>query len=165
MENAVVHKIDLYPPEEFKTILEHEVSRSHRYGDSLTLIDMMVEADPTGPENQREAEVSAINALNLHLRNADVACRKGNEFLILMPATGTPGARTACERIRKLMTVKHERNGKPSFELAIYVGMATLPNEDQSVSSTTLAQNASQALAHSRTNRRTNAVNFTEMNT
>ena len=43
MENTQEHEIELYPPETFRTLLEHEVNKSHRYGDSLSLIDLVVE--------------------------------------------------------------------------------------------------------------------------
>lgn len=164
MANALVHKLDLCSPEEFRTILEHEVSRSHRYGDSLTLVHMMVEADPAKPEHQRDAYVSAVNALSLYLRHADVSCKKDTEFQILLPATGAPGARTACERVKKLMLVKHEQNRTPSFKLLAYFGVATLPNEDQSVTSAILAEHAEQALAHARSNQLTGVVSFSELN-
>ena len=31
MENTLVHEIELYSPEAFKTLLDHEVNRSRRY--------------------------------------------------------------------------------------------------------------------------------------
>ena len=163
MENELVHEIELYSPETFKTLMEHEVNRSHRYGDSLTLIDLIVEADPVGPQNQHDAELLVIDALNIHLRKTDIPCKKGNEFLILLPATGAQGTRTACERIKKLMTVRHQTSDKASFMLSVFIGLATLPHDDRSVSSEQLARNASQALQHARTNQVTGVISFSEL--
>lgn len=163
MENELAHEIELYSPDVFKTLLEHEVNRSHRYGDSLTLIDLLVETDPVGPQNQHTAELLVIDALNVHLRKTDIPCKKENEFLVLMPATGTPGARTACERIKKLMTVTHQDNDQLSFKLHVFMGLATLANEDRSASSDQLARNAAQALQHARTNQIKSVVGFSEV--
>ena len=55
MGNNLVHEIELYPPEAFRTLLEHEVNKSHRYGDSLTLIDLVVETDPASAQAQHNA--------------------------------------------------------------------------------------------------------------
>lgn len=163
MENELVHEIELYSPETFRTLMEHEVNRSHRYGDSLTLIDLIVEADPAGAQNQHNAELLTIDALNVHLRKTDIPCKRGNEFLILMPATGTQGTRTACERIKKLMTINHQAGHEAAFQLRVWMGLATLPNEDRSVSSDRLAQNATQALQHARANQITSVVSFSDL--
>lgn len=163
MENTLVHEFELYPPETFKALLSHEVNRSHRYGDSLTLVHLTVEAKPASPENQHSAEVLAIDALNVHLRTSDIPCKQSNEFQILMPATGAQGAFIACERLRKLITTQSQSNGKLAFDMHVFMGMATLPNNDRSVSSDKLAQNAAQALEHARANQLTSVVRFSEL--
>lgn len=162
MENAQVHEIELYPPETFKTLLEHEVNRSHRYGDSLSLIDLAVETDPNTPQALHSAEVFTINVLNLHLRNTDIPCRNGNEFLILMPASGIQGARTACERLTKLMEIEPRSFDRVSFKLLVFIGLAALPY-DRSVSSDGLMQHAAQALQYARTKRLKSVVSFSEL--
>ena len=129
MQNTRVHEIELYPPEIFKTIVDHEVNRSHRYGDSLTLANLVVETDPANEKAQHTAELFAINVLNLHLRQIDIACQKGNEFLVLMPATSAQGARTACERLRRLMTTEQQTVDNVFFKILVFIGMATLPIE------------------------------------
>ena len=164
MENTHVREIELYPPESFRTLLNHEVNMSRRYGSSLTLIDFVVETDPANAETQHSAEVFAINVLNLHLRDTDIPCQKGNEFLILMPSTALHGARTACERLKNLMTMEPQTLDRVSFKLSAYIGMATLPM-DRSVSSDGLADHASQALEHARSNRLTSVVSFSEIST
>jgi hypothetical protein len=162
MENMQVHEIELYPPEKFRTLLEHEVNRSHRYGDSLSLIDLAVETEPSNPQAQHSAEVFTINVLNLHLRETDIPCKKGNEFLILMPASSIQGARTACERLTKLMSVEPQGFDKVSFKLLVFMGLAALPY-DRSVSSDGLIQHAAQALQHARTQRLKSVVSFSEI--
>jgi len=162
MQNVSTQRIELFPPEMFRTLLDHEVNKSRRYGDSLTLIDLLIETDPADPEVQHSAEVFTMNLLNLYLRDTDIPCKLGNEFLILMPSTSAPGARTACERVRKLMTTKHEMDNGASFKLSTFIGLASLP-VDHSMSSDELSKNASLALQHARTNNLTNVVAFSEI--
>ena len=162
MENTQEHEIELYPPETFRTLLEHEVNKSHRYGDSLSLIDLVVETDPSNVQALHSAEVFTINMLNLHLRNTDIPCKKGSEFLILMPASSIQGARTACERLTKLMNIEPQSHDKVSFKLFVFIGLAALPY-DKSVSSDGLLQQAAQALQHARAKRLKSVVSFPEI--
>src|SRR5512138_3829561 len=122
MQNNLVHEIELYPPEVFKTIVDHEVNRSRRYGDSLSLVDMVVETDPSDAQAQHRAELFTIHALAVQLREPDIPCKKGNEFLILMPATGQAGTRTACERVRRSMYSEPELNDQDSFKVSTFIG-------------------------------------------
>ena len=161
MDNMPVHEIELFPPEVFKTLLKHEVNKSRRYGDSLTLIHLAVETDPATLEALHSAEVFIINVLNIHLRDTDIPCKQGNEFLILMPSTSAPGARTACERLKKLATIEQQTYDKVSFALSTFIGLATMP-VDHLMSSEELAENASKALHHAQNNRIASVVAFSE---
>lgn len=161
MQNITAHEIELFPPEVFKTLLNHEVNKSRRYGDSLTLIDLLVEADPATPETQHISEVVTVNILHLHLRDTDIPCKRDNEFLILMPSTGTSGARTACERLRKLVASEYQTESGVSFKLSTFIGLASLPI-DHSISSDEFSKNANQALQYARTNHITNVNAFSE---
>jgi len=162
MENSPIHEIELYSRKVFKTLLDHEINKSHRYGDSLTLVDFLFETDPATPETLHSAEVFAIDLLNIHLRDVDIPCRQNNEFLILMPSTSTPGARTACERLRKLMIAEEQTTNGTPFRLTVSAGMATLPL-DHAISSDELLQHASIALQHARTNHFTGVVAYSEI--
>jgi hypothetical protein len=162
MQNVPPGAIKLFPPEMFKTLLNHEVNKSRRYGDSLTLVDLLVEIDPIHAEARHSAEILTMNALSLHLRVTDIACRRDHDFLILMPSTSTPGARTACERLRRLMTSEYETDSGMSFRVSTFIGMATLPI-DHSITSDELAQNALQALQHVQANRLTSVIAFSEI--
>lgn len=162
MQHSLVHEIELYPPETFKSLLDHEVNKSRRYGDSLTLVDLVVEANPMTEQTQHGAEIFMINTLNLHLRETDIPCKKGNEFLILLPATSEQGARTTCERLKRLMVVEHQEYDRVSFEVMSFIGLAALPN-DRSLPSNGLAQNAAKALQHARTHQIAKVISFSEI--
>lgn len=159
MENAPGHDIELYPLESFKTLLDHEVNRSRRYGDPLTLLDLVLETNPPDPQTLHSAEVFTINVLNLRLRETDIPCKKDNEFLVLMPSTDEQGGRMACERLEKLLYLEPQAFDRVSFKLSAFIGMATLPG-GRSISSKKLMQNASEALQQAQSNRLTSTVVF-----
>jgi len=163
MEKHLVHEIELYPFETFETLLAHEVNRSRRFGTPLTLIHLVVETDSSGSDDiQHAAEVFAINALNVHLRNVDIPCKRGNEFLALMPSTDQQGGRIVSERLEKLFFTEAQIYDKVSFKLHVYIGMATLPG-DRSITSKKLMDNASQAMLYARKHRLEHTVLFSEI--
>ena len=162
MENADVHDIQLYPLDSFKTLLEHEVNRSRRYGEPLTLIELAVEADPSTPQTQHSAEVFAINVLNLQVRDTDIPCKLGSEFLLLMTSTSLQGGRVACERLEKLFKVTHQTYDRVSFQLSAFIGMTSLDGIVR-IPSSKLIEEASAALQHARANRSKSVVLYSEI--
>ncbi len=162
MENQLVHEIELYPFDQFEALLEHEVGMSRRYGHPLTLIHLAVEVDSGGADAQYGAEIFAINALNLQVRETDVPCRQGNEFLVLMPSTDEKGARIVCERLENLFHVEAQVYDKVSFKMSTYIGVATLLG-DRSISSKKLMNNATHALKHARDNKLSETVVFSDL--
>ncbi|HLO33800.1 MAG TPA: hypothetical protein VK249_31925 [Anaerolineales bacterium] len=162
MEDSLTHDIELYSPESFQILLDHEVNRSRRYGEPLTLLDLALETDPLDSQTQHSAEVFTINVLNLRLRDTDIPCKKDNEFLVLMPSTDEQGGRIACERLEKLFKIESRTYDRVSFELFAFIGAATLPGS-RSISGKKLMRNAAQALQHARANRLPNPVIFSEI--
>jgi PleD family two-component response regulator len=162
MGNAPAHEIELYPFDSFKTLLDHGIIRSRRYKEPLSLIHMVVEAEPNHEQTQHSAEVFAINVLNLYLRETDIPCREGNEFLVLLTSTDETGGRVACERLERLFNVEPQVYDRVSFKLLAFIGMATLP-VDGTLTSRKLLENAEQALQRARTQRITKAVLFSEI--
>lgn len=162
MENNLTHEIELYPLESFKTLLDHEIHRSRRYKHPLALIHIAVEADPNNPQTQHSAEVFAINVLNLEMRQTDIPCKQGSEFLVLMPATDEQGGRIACERLEKLFTVTHQTYDRVSFQLSAFIGMTSITGESIP-SSNKLLHQAAAALQHAQANQSQNAILFSEI--
>jgi len=162
MENLLEHEIELYPFDQFEALLEHEVSMSRRYGRPLTLIHLTVEVDSGGADAQYGAEIFAINALNLQVRETDVPCRQGNEFLVLMPSTDEKGARIVCERLENLFQVESQIYDKVSFKMSTYIGVTTLLG-DRSITSKKLMNNAAAALKHARENKLSKTVVFSDL--
>jgi len=162
MKNTLTHEIELFSLESFKTLLDHEVNRSRRYKTPLTLVHLAIETDPDRPEILHSAEMFAINILDVQLRDTDISCRKGNEFLILIPATDEPGGRIVCERLAGLFNAEHQTYDRVSFNMVVFVGMASSAGSEP-LSSTKLLKQASTAMEHARAHRLTNAVIFSEI--
>ena len=55
MAGNLTHEFELYTPETFKILLEHEVNKSRRYRNPLTLIHLSIEAEPNEPTTQCKA--------------------------------------------------------------------------------------------------------------
>jgi GGDEF domain-containing protein len=162
MKDSLTHEIELYSLESFQTLLEHEIHRSRRYKTPLTLIHLAIETDPDRPEIQYSAEMFAINILDVQLRDTDIPCRKGNEFLILMPSTDETGGRIVCERLAKLFNVPHQTYDRVSFNLKIFVGMSAILS-GAALTSHNLMQQAAQAMQYARDHQLTTAVIFSEI--
>ena len=159
MQNIPGHENSLYDPAMFKSLLAHEVNNSRRYGDSLTLVNLFVETDPAHPETRNAAELFVMHRLRLDLRETDVLCKQDHEFLILMPSTGVPGARTACERIKKKIAAD---DAGAALNLSLFIGMDSLPAH-HAITSEEFSQNAARALQHARANGLTGAVAFPDV--
>ena len=158
LQNIPGHENGLYHPAMFKSLLAHEVNKSRRYGDSLTLVSLFVETAPARPEAQNDAELFVMNRLRLELRATDILCKQDNEFLILMPSTSAPGARTACERIKKHIIAD---NDGTTLNLSLFIGMASMSVHD-SISSEEFSQNAVRALQYARAKGLTGVVAFSD---
>ena len=162
MDNQLTHEIELYSLESFKTLLDHEVNRSRRYQTPLTIVHLAIETNPDRPEVLHSAELFAINILDVQLRETDIPCRKGTEFLILMPATFEEGGRIACERLAKSFNEPHQTFDRVSFNMVVYVGMSSIP-AGESLTSDNLLQQAAKAMHYARDNHITSAVSYSDV--
>lgn len=159
MNNQLTYEIELYSLESFRTLLEHEVHRSRRYKSPLTLIHLAIETDPDQPDVLHSAEIFTINVLDVQLRDTDIPCRKGNEFLVLMPATFEEGGRIACERLARSFNEPHQTYDRVSFHMVVYVGMSSIP-AGESLTSDNLLRQAEKAMQYARDNHITTAVRY-----
>jgi hypothetical protein len=162
MANNLIHEIELYSIESFQTLLDHEVHRSRRYKTPLTLVHLSIKTDPERPEIQHSAEMFAINTLDVQLRDTDISCRKGNEFLVLMPATDEAGGRVVCERLAKLFNEPLQTLDRVSFNMVVFIGMSSIPTESAQ-NSNDLVQQVRAAMQHARDHQITRAVVFSEI--
>jgi PleD family two-component response regulator len=159
MEYDSTHEIELYLLDVFNTLLEHEVRKSRRYKYPLSLVCMAIGARPDTPQTQHAAEMVAINALDVELRDTDIPCREGHEFLVLLPSTDEKGAHNACERLERALNTTDQTSTGTSFEVFAYIGMASI-GDDLVVSPKMLIGNARSAMNHARASRSLKTVLF-----
>lgn len=162
MESDRTHEIELYLLEVFNTLLEHEVRKSRRYKDPLSLVCIAIESEPDTPQNQHAAEMVAINGLDVELRDTDIPCRDRHEFLVLLPSTDEKGAHNACERLERALNTTDRTNAGAAFQVTAYIGLASM-RDGLVWSPKTLVENARSAMRHARANRSLTTVLFSSM--
>jgi hypothetical protein len=162
MAEDIHHEIELYLLETFKVLLEHEVRKSRRYRHPLTVVRIAVEAEPNTPETQHAAEMLVISALDSELRESDIPCRDGHEFLVLLPSTDEKDGRSACERLEKLLHIYSKTPDEVAFQISAFMGLVCTYG-GPSLSSIKLQEDACTAMEHARTNRLSRTVVFSEL--
>jgi hypothetical protein len=162
MEQNLVHEIELYPIETFRILLEHEINRSRRYQQPLTLLHIAMETDPDDPQAHYSAELFAINILNLELRETDIPCKYRHQFLVLLPSTDEQGGLIACHRLEELFKGNHQPFDRVSFTLSAFIGM-TSAIANRPISSSKLMQQAEIAMQEASDHGATNSVSYSEI--
>lgn len=161
METDISHEIELYLLEVFNTLLEHEVRKARRYKQPLSLMHVAIEADPNTPQTQHGAEMVAINSLDVELRDTDIPCRSGHEFLVLMPSTDESGARVACERLENSLNTSDQTHDGVGFQVSAFIGLASV-GDDLTLSSAKLLDAACQAMEQARATRSRTTVLYSK---
>jgi diguanylate cyclase (GGDEF)-like protein len=108
--------------------LQDEIARSIRYDHPLSVL--MIDLDDFKSVNDRfghaagdAALTTTAHAIETSIRSIDLAGRYGGEeFLVILPETATPGAEVVAERIRSSI-----ENG---VRVTVSIGLATLAPED-----------------------------------
>lgn len=162
MHNDISHEIELYLLEVFHTFLEHEVRNARRYKHPLSLVHISVEAEPDTPQTQHAAEMVAINVLDIELRETDIPCRTGHEFLVLMPSTDESGARNACERLEKSLNISDQTHNGIALQVSAFIGLASI-GDNLTLASTKLLDAACKAMEQARATRSPSTVVFSEL--
>ena len=115
-------------------ILDKEMERARRYENSFSVIMFDIDRfksinDNYGHQMGDKVLITAAKAIEKSLRNLDVFGRYGGEeFLAVLPSTGTEDAYTCAERVRKNI----ENLEIPDFEgkLTISSGVAEYNNDE-----------------------------------
>lgn len=133
----------------FSARLRAELKRSKRYGESLTLLFLDLDAlkdinDRHGHRAGSEALRQVARVIQSELRETDVAARwGGDEFTILAPNTSPPAAMALAERIRSRIAEQAD-----PFQLTVSIGVATHVGDDEGMpgNSATILRAADEAL-------------------
>ena len=121
----------------FQTVAEHSIREARREGRPLSVILFDIDHfkavnDTLGHAAGDEALKTVVRTCAATLRASDLLCRwGGEEFLVLLPASGPDGAFAAAEKLRAAVSAEKLAPGSPT--VTISAGTATLrPEEDLS---------------------------------
>lgn len=139
---------DVYNIDVFQVLLKYEISRSTRYPNPLTLIQLEIKPTTLNTESLKAAPLVFASALNRHLRASDIPARNGNIFTILLPNSDKHGARTVCERLLSVFRNKFEDREGNSFAFSLQMGVTFHPG-GKDLTSSLLLQKANEGLVQS----------------
>ena len=119
----------------FDQRMEHELARSVRYGEALSLV--MVDLDHFKQVNDRfghsvgdEALKAVAGSLRAEARSIDTLARwGGEEFAVLVPATGAASATLLAERVRRRIGTTPMPEGVPPITASVGVAGWLGPEE------------------------------------
>jgi diguanylate cyclase (GGDEF)-like protein len=119
----------------FYELAEHELFRSRRSGQPLTLIlidvDNFKQLNDTQGHGEGDRALEMVAARLKKLRKTDVACRVGgDEFVVLMPDTPPDAAQAVVDELHAHMTREAEQARWP---VTFSVGVVTYPRPPDSV--------------------------------
>jgi diguanylate cyclase (GGDEF)-like protein len=128
----------------FQYRLQQEIERARRQGDAVAL--MLLDLDHFKSVNDRYGHAAGDHALcatadmlRRELRRVDVCTRwGGEEFAVILPGTGEPGAAVVAERVLRTVraslrfsaspVVRDPAQGPESFRLTASLGFAVYPS-------------------------------------
>ena len=159
---------ELYNYTFFQQLLKTEVERAGRYGHQLSLL--MIDIDNFKGYNDAYGHPAGDDALrklarvmSRAVRGCDFIARYGgDEFVVVLPETDQPEAKTIGERLRMLVskTKFDGSQGDKESEITVSAGLATFPKDAQTKED--LVKRADQALYQAKSKNRNNLCVFGE---
>ena len=116
----------LYPQKMLEVLLSHEVARSKRYPNPISLIYLALRFAETPSEDVMDsARLLVANTLHSKLREVDMPGHFEGNYMVILPSTEEKGARTAAQRLLQQLRGKQVTRSAREYELAICVGVAS----------------------------------------
>ncbi len=125
MKRNGLHRDQLYSEDAFQALMNYEIIRTIRYPAPLSLIYLEMTPCIADGGMSRSAPLLFETVLNARLRSADIPARRGNGYLILLPATSEAGARVLCERLRAVFAQEFETKEGKSIKFLLQMGVAS----------------------------------------
>lgn len=125
----------LYNRRHFDTLLHQELALAQRKGSPLSLLMIDIDHfkkvnDHFGHDAGDAALIEVATLLKQHFRGTDVVCRLGGEeFVALLPGTGTADAEARAEKL--LASLRHQTlsyQHQPLGRITLSCGIATYPD-------------------------------------
>gem|GEM_PF-1890984 len=157
----------LYNRHYFNNVFNQELARSLRYGNEFSIVMIDVDMFKQINDNYGHAigdrmlrKITATLIKNLR-KNIDVPARYGgDEFIILLPETGSEGAKVYADRLlEEVRLIKLEYNGQ-TIHATVSIGISTFPKDSRERQS--LLEKADDALYTAKENGRNQVVVFTD---
>ena len=119
----------------FSEMLQRAFRQSVRYGHALSIV--MIDSDNLKQINDKHGHESGnrllqhlVRCIREQLRGSDVMARfGGDEFILLLPETGSKGALEMAERIRKAVEISRFDVRSGDTTITISVGVASYPED------------------------------------
>jgi diguanylate cyclase (GGDEF)-like protein len=128
----------LYNHRYFYEQLSHEVERSVRYGQPLTVL--LMDMDNFKEINDIYGHLVGDKFLSLvgqvigrQIRSSDIGARYGgDEFVVILPNTPANEARSTAEKLSAAVAMSAAMSGDEQVRLGVSIGSATCPDDSRS---------------------------------
>ncbi len=154
----------LYNMRGFSLIMDRAFAQAVRYSRPVSVL--MIDSDNLKAVNDEHGHDAGNELLRLiatgiksQLRSTDVLARYGgDEFVVLLPDTGTDGSRDVAERIRDSIARRPLELRDKSVSITVSIGLASYPNDGHGMD--TIMQRADEAMYRAKTEGRNRVVSF-----
>lgn len=153
----------LFSQKLLETLLSHEVIRSRRYPSPVALLYLGLRCSQDASDQVTEsAQLIFTNLLLSKIREADLPGIHEGNYLVIMPATDTAGARAAAERLLADFRGEQITRDAVPFEMSVSIGVSSHKG-GEGISASQLLSEASTALGEARKRGPKSLVVFEEM--
>jgi hypothetical protein len=136
----------LFSQKMLETLLTHEVIRSRRYPNPVSVMYFgLLFPGPASEQILESAQLMFTNLLQSKLRDADLPGHYEGNYLVIMPATDGEGARRAADRLLADFSGSQVTRQAEPFEFSVSIGISSHPG-GEGISASRLLSEASTAL-------------------
>jgi diguanylate cyclase (GGDEF)-like protein len=154
---------ELLHQELLESMLIREVVRSRRYPNPLSLLYFALWfPKESTPEIIDRARRVVVDLLHTEIREVDLPGYYEGDFLVILPATDSAGARILAERLRTFFGGRPDASHDKPFDISVTIGMTSHPG-GEGISAYRLLSEAAAALKEARKRGPRSLVAFEEI--